>query len=133
MLEPNVPLLLECARRLARSVGVAPASDKDVRRVIDDTLYGRQILAAGRQGLITREETGYVLVGHWLSDLFMKGTFKGDDPVFVREVAAAILGPAPKGSPAKNAAKKKPAKQAAKKKQAKTTPKRKPRAQRRKK
>ncbi|MCC6811908.1 MAG: hypothetical protein IT381_31075 [Deltaproteobacteria bacterium] len=98
MAEPNIPLLIKCAKRLARSVGVRPAPDKDVRRVIDDTLYGRQILAAGRQALITREETGYVLVGHWLSELFMHGTFKGDDHAFVREVAAAILGP-PKRRP----------------------------------
>lgn len=104
---PNIPLLVQCAKRLARSLGVRPAPVKDVRRVIDDTLYGRQILAAGQQALITREETGYVLVGHWLSELFMHATFKGDDHEFVREVAAAILGPALRKKVVKKAAKKK--------------------------
>jgi hypothetical protein len=104
---PDIPLLLQCAKRLARSVGVRPAPDKDVRRVIDDILYGRQILAAGREALITREETGYVLVGHWLSELFMHGTFKGDDHAFVREVATAILGPARRRPVVKKAAVKK--------------------------
>ena len=106
---PNVSRLITFAKRLAKSLGVAPAPDKEVRRVIDDVLYGRQILAAGLTGLITREETGYVLVGHWQSQLFMHGTFKGDDHDFVREVADAILGPRAKKSVKKKSVKKKSA------------------------
>ena len=105
--EPNVPRLITFAKRLAASLGVASARDKDVLRVIDDVLYGRQILAAGRDGLITREETGYVLVGHWQSQLFMHGTFKGDDHNFVRQVAEAILGRRAKKLAKKKLAKKK--------------------------
>lgn len=107
---PNVPRLMTLAKKLAKSLRIAPAPDKVVRNIIDDVLYGRRILAAGREGLITREETGYVLVGHWHTDLFAHATFKGDDHDFVREVAEAILGPRAKKPPARKKAAAKKAK-----------------------
>ena len=66
----DIELLVECAMRVARSIGAPPPSRNAVLTVINSVVDDREAVDCARLGLMTRDEAVTLLLAHFHSSLF---------------------------------------------------------------
>src|SRR5262249_54108711 len=95
--KPDIDALVSYGNRLADILGVPPAPKPVLRSVIEGILFKRQNYDAFKQGLLTREEVGNLVLAHMQTAIcHSAGTDEPkegwDDLALVRQVEDAICG-----------------------------------------
>jgi hypothetical protein len=61
---PNIEMLIDCAKMIAASIGVATPPDITLRDMFEDVLFGRQIMDAAAKHLVTQDEAVNLVLAH---------------------------------------------------------------------
>ena len=93
----DTDLLVICASRFARALGVAPGPESRVREVIERVLVQRQAIEAANAGILTRDEAINLLLSHWDSSVFglpegPNRATAGEDPALRRDMERGVFG-----------------------------------------